>query len=327
MCLACFLVGPSFGDGGFWCHKWPARAVERYTGPWNATTKNKVLVIGNVADPITPFPGAQLVADSLLGTKSAVLVEQNDYGHTSLAEHSDCTISIINAFFVNGTYPTEDQFCGTNQILFPGGRVTKQSLENGGSLDPKFNPNVPIPGSPGKGSGILSVENNNTNTNTNTTQNNDPSNDNNVTDLQNEISNLKDTRRTLYIALGSVVIAFLCSILALVFTICCRRKPSYSGSSGGGGGGFSNKRNKPSALNSSYTPIGNDEKDIDHAPRGIVHHRDHDDEASDAFIPPTSERITSERVSGGAYTDPYDPPSGAIGGSSYGNGGRGYGGH
>jgi len=325
------MFGPSFGDAGFWCHKWPARAVERITGPWNSTAKkNKLLVIGNVADPITPFPGAQLVADVLLGEQSAVLIEQNDYGHTSLAEHSDCTLGIVHDFFVDGKYPTQDQFCGTNQILFPGGGVTKQSLANGGSLNPMYNPHVPIPRPPG--SDVLLTENNNNNNNNNPSptnnQNNQPSNSA-MAQLQNQIDSLKDTRRTLYIALGSVALALLLSILALVIALCRRRKPSYSGlSSGGGGGGgggggvFSKRKVKPNA--STYVPIGIDEKDIDGPePRGIVHH--HDD-TSDAFTPPR-ERLSSERLSGERYTDPYDPPAGVVGGSSYSDGGRGYGGH
>lgn len=39
----------------FFCHRWTTRAVERYTGPWNKRLKNTVLVMNNVADPITPW--------------------------------------------------------------------------------------------------------------------------------------------------------------------------------------------------------------------------------------------------------------------------------
>jgi hypothetical protein len=42
------LVGP-IGIDRFsrpFCHRWPVRAVERYTGPWNKTLSNPILVIG-----------------------------------------------------------------------------------------------------------------------------------------------------------------------------------------------------------------------------------------------------------------------------------------
>jgi hypothetical protein len=39
-------VGPSWGDAGLYCHRWPVRAVERFTGPWNSKLSNPILVIG-----------------------------------------------------------------------------------------------------------------------------------------------------------------------------------------------------------------------------------------------------------------------------------------
>ncbi|KAG8774058.1 hypothetical protein FRC12_002175 [Ceratobasidium sp. 428] len=80
------MFGPRWGIGGLYCHRWPVRAVERYTGPWNKALSNKIIIIGNKADPITPLKSAQRVAAAL--GDSAVLVEQDDWGHTSLAMHS-----------------------------------------------------------------------------------------------------------------------------------------------------------------------------------------------------------------------------------------------
>ncbi|KAG9092827.1 hypothetical protein FS749_015411 [Ceratobasidium sp. UAMH 11750] len=120
------MFGPSWGIAGFYCHRWPVRAVERFTGPWNNKLSNPILVIGNEADPITPFRSAKAVADAL--GESAILVEQDDYGHASLAMHSDCTFKILENYFLNNQLPTTDQFCGTNQVLFPGPGVTKSSL-------------------------------------------------------------------------------------------------------------------------------------------------------------------------------------------------------
>jgi membrane-associated HD superfamily phosphohydrolase len=63
-----------------YCQSWPARAVERYTGPFNRKLVNKILVIGtspvinstyrvltpfvlgNYNDPVTPLGSAERVA-------------------------------------------------------------------------------------------------------------------------------------------------------------------------------------------------------------------------------------------------------------------------
>ncbi|KAG8714985.1 hypothetical protein FRC09_017048 [Ceratobasidium sp. 395] len=113
------LFGPRWGAAGFYCHKWPVRAVERYTGPWDNTLKNKIIVIGNEFDPITPFRSAESVAAAL--GDSAVLVQQKDYGHTSLAMHSNCTFNILHDYFLNGKLPPSKQSCGTNQPIFEDG--------------------------------------------------------------------------------------------------------------------------------------------------------------------------------------------------------------
>ena len=70
----------------FFCHRWSTRAVERYQGPFNKKPKNVVLVIGNQADPITPFRNAKQVASQQYLGSSARLIQQWDFGHTSLAE-------------------------------------------------------------------------------------------------------------------------------------------------------------------------------------------------------------------------------------------------
>ncbi|KAH7341643.1 TAP-like protein-domain-containing protein [Rhizoctonia solani] len=120
------MFGPSWGDGGFYCHRWPVRAVERYTGPWNKKLANPILVIGNEADPVTPYIVAKKVADAL--GDSAILIQQDDYGHTSLSMHSDCTMSALQDYFLNNKLPSQDILCGTDQQLFPGPGVTKQNL-------------------------------------------------------------------------------------------------------------------------------------------------------------------------------------------------------
>ncbi|CAE6500443.1 unnamed protein product [Rhizoctonia solani] len=120
------MFGPLFNDGGLYCHRWPVRAVERYTGPWNKKLANPILVIGNEADPVTPYKSAKKVADAL--GESAILIEQDDYGHLSLAMHSTCTNSALQDYFLRNKLPSQDKLCGTNQVLFPGPGVTKSGL-------------------------------------------------------------------------------------------------------------------------------------------------------------------------------------------------------
>jgi hypothetical protein len=94
-------VGSQFPQPAHFCHRWPVRAVERYAGPWNSTLANPILIIGNKADPATPFKDALAVAD-MLGD-NAVLIEQDGFGHLSLAQKSKCTENIALNFFTNGT--------------------------------------------------------------------------------------------------------------------------------------------------------------------------------------------------------------------------------
>ena len=68
--------------------------------------KNPIIIIGNKADPATPFLDASLVAGWL--GDSATLVEQDGYGHLSLAQKSTCTLKIIQNFFINGVRPEGD---------------------------------------------------------------------------------------------------------------------------------------------------------------------------------------------------------------------------
>ncbi|KAG8731172.1 hypothetical protein FRC11_004815, partial [Ceratobasidium sp. 423] len=125
------MFGPIWNDAGFYCHRWPVRAVERYTGPWNKKLANPILVIGNEADPVTPYISAKKVADAL--GDSAILIEQDDYGHLSINMHSTCTISALQDYFLNNKLPSQDKFCGTDQQLFPGPGVTKSTLVKTGS--------------------------------------------------------------------------------------------------------------------------------------------------------------------------------------------------
>ncbi|KAJ8494817.1 hypothetical protein ONZ51_g2085 [Trametes cubensis] len=108
----------------YYCPFWPVRAVERYQGPFNRRLQNKILILGNTFDPLTPFADAEKVTALLEG--DAVLVRQNGFGvgssplnetsdvqltslvflqHTTISDPSDCIIGLVSAYFINGTLP------------------------------------------------------------------------------------------------------------------------------------------------------------------------------------------------------------------------------
>ena len=91
------------------CATWPARAADRYTGPWNARTSNPVLLIGVTKDPITPLASARKLA-RLMGP-SAVLLTHDGYGHTSFGQISSCTLDIVSAYLVTTLPPPRGTVC------------------------------------------------------------------------------------------------------------------------------------------------------------------------------------------------------------------------
>ncbi|QRV92088.1 Abhydrolase domain-containing protein [Ceratobasidium sp. AG-Ba] len=111
--------GPAWGEGGLYCHEWPYRAVERYSGPWNVSFPNSepLLIIGSALDSVTPFKSAEKVA-RLFGEK-AVLVKQEAHGHVASwdQEHrqSQCTFSIVQNYFVDGILPESGVTCEADQ--------------------------------------------------------------------------------------------------------------------------------------------------------------------------------------------------------------------
>ena len=95
--------GPFFGWYAWApCASWPTRSAARYTGPWNASTKNPILVMGIRFDPNTPFRNARRVARRL---GNAVLLEQQGYGHGTYTDPSVCAVRAIGAYLVHLVAP------------------------------------------------------------------------------------------------------------------------------------------------------------------------------------------------------------------------------
>jgi pimeloyl-ACP methyl ester carboxylesterase len=97
------------------CASWPVRAADRYTGPWNATTPNPVLLVGTRFDPNTPLVNARL-AERRLG--NAVLLTHDGYGHLSHADPSSCVQAAIGRYLVDLTTPPPGTVCPSDRLPF-----------------------------------------------------------------------------------------------------------------------------------------------------------------------------------------------------------------
>jgi pimeloyl-ACP methyl ester carboxylesterase len=96
------------------CASWPTRSADRYTGPWNASTKNPILVMGLEFDPNTPFANARRVARRL---GNAHLLMQQGYGHGTDADPSACAVQAIGAYLVNLAAPARP-VCPSDRLPF-----------------------------------------------------------------------------------------------------------------------------------------------------------------------------------------------------------------
>ena len=94
-------VSPYLAVNGWWlavpCAAWPLLNADRYSGPWNASTHNPILVIGNRYDPQTAYAGARRVA-RLLG--NARLLTLDGYGHTTDVDPSRCIDRAVTAYLI-----------------------------------------------------------------------------------------------------------------------------------------------------------------------------------------------------------------------------------
>jgi pimeloyl-ACP methyl ester carboxylesterase len=94
-------VSPYFAVNGWWlavpCAAWPLLNADRYSGPWNRSTHNPILVVGNRYDPQTAYQGARRVA-RLLG--NARLLTLDGYGHTTDVDPSSCIDRAVSAYLI-----------------------------------------------------------------------------------------------------------------------------------------------------------------------------------------------------------------------------------
>jgi hypothetical protein len=90
------------------CADWPARAADRYVGPWDRRTAKPILVVNNTSDPQTPYSGGVTMARLLARAR---LLTVNGYGHTVLLNPSSCAKNYEARYIVAGELPPPDTAC------------------------------------------------------------------------------------------------------------------------------------------------------------------------------------------------------------------------
>jgi pimeloyl-ACP methyl ester carboxylesterase len=109
---------PYFGRPWTWassiCEPWPGWDDDHYDGPWNRTTANPVLVVGNRFDPATPYHGA-VTADRLLPRSR--LLTLAGWGHTSLFA-SACVDAHVNTYLLTSRVPPKGTVCEPDVVPF-----------------------------------------------------------------------------------------------------------------------------------------------------------------------------------------------------------------
>ena len=124
---------PYFGRPWTWfssiCQPWPGWDKDHYDGPWNRTTANPVLVVGNLFDPATPYHGAVTV-DRLLPRSR--LLTLAGWGHTSLFV-SSCVDAYVSRYLLTTRVPPKGTVCEPDVVPFAEAAATAQALRASGA--------------------------------------------------------------------------------------------------------------------------------------------------------------------------------------------------
>ncbi|KAL2848552.1 TAP-like protein-domain-containing protein [Aspergillus pseudoustus] len=97
------------------CAQWKIKPKETYTGPFEAQTKNPILLIGNTLDGHTPLKSAYNVSQ---GYEGSVVLEVNGNGHASTSVPSKCTLAKVSAYWLNSTLPEPGTVCASDAPPF-----------------------------------------------------------------------------------------------------------------------------------------------------------------------------------------------------------------
>jgi pimeloyl-ACP methyl ester carboxylesterase len=101
------LFGVWSASGLFSCQQWqPQRTVP--ARPAAKATAAKILVVGNLHDPATPYQGAKDLTRTL---GNAGLLTWDGEGHTSYLQGSSCIDGYVNRYLLDGTLPAAGTVC------------------------------------------------------------------------------------------------------------------------------------------------------------------------------------------------------------------------
>jgi pimeloyl-ACP methyl ester carboxylesterase len=124
---------PYFGRPWTWlssiCEPWPGWDDDHFDGPWDHSTANPVLVIGNRFDPATPYHGAVTV-DRLLPRSR--LLTLAGWGHTSLFT-SACVDAYVNTYLLTSRVPPKGTVCAPDVVPFAQPAATTQAARAAGA--------------------------------------------------------------------------------------------------------------------------------------------------------------------------------------------------
>lgn len=99
------------------CAHWPATgAQDRYSGPWNRPTASTILLVNLTGDPLTSYQDAVAMSRDLA---KARLLTVAGWGHTELANPSDCAIRYEVGYLTTGALPPAGTVCAQNGGPFP----------------------------------------------------------------------------------------------------------------------------------------------------------------------------------------------------------------
>lgn len=99
------------------CARWPGSGgQDRYAGPWNRSTASTILLVNLTGDPLTSYQDAVAMSRDLA---KARLLTVAGWGHTELANPSDCAIRYEVGYLTTGALPPAGTVCAQNGGPFP----------------------------------------------------------------------------------------------------------------------------------------------------------------------------------------------------------------
>jgi pimeloyl-ACP methyl ester carboxylesterase len=113
--------GSPFGSpwvfGALGCATWPVTDPDRYLGPWDRSTANPLLLIGNRrGDPATPYEDAVSTSKLLANAR---LLTLDVYGHAAYGNgRSRCIDDAVHRYLIDQELPPEQTVCPPNRGAF-----------------------------------------------------------------------------------------------------------------------------------------------------------------------------------------------------------------